>query len=199
MPLWPLAQHLCPSRTLAEEVSSIISMIFELILQRWHPVDMVAAVGETTAAGPVLPRLLDHMLESEEGRRILKERPRINTNSIDMAALARLPENTFGRTYVTWLERCGVTPDTRGPVRPPHIHPHNLATAFSDHADHARCTTSMIPSSPTSCSDTARATPFTMRCAACPSRLSTSSRSSRSRLRTLACRPRHRQPPPPFA
>ncbi|KAI0248900.1 coenzyme Q biosynthesis protein Coq4-domain-containing protein [Lactifluus subvellereus] len=77
--------------------------------------DMVAALGETTA-GPVLPRLLDHMLESEEGRRILKERPRINTSTVDMAALARLPENTFGHTYVTWLERCGVTPDTREPV-----------------------------------------------------------------------------------
>ncbi|KAI0306210.1 coenzyme Q biosynthesis protein Coq4-domain-containing protein [Multifurca ochricompacta] len=76
--------------------------------------DMVAALGETTA-GPVLPRLLDHMLESEEGCRILKERPRINTNTIDMAALARLPEGTFGHTYVTWLERCGVTPDTRDP------------------------------------------------------------------------------------
>jgi ubiquinone biosynthesis protein COQ4 len=79
-------------------------------------IDMVAALGETTA-GPVLPRLLDHMLESAEGRRILKERPRINTSTIDMAALARLPENTFGHTYVTWLERCGVTPDTRDPVR----------------------------------------------------------------------------------
>ncbi|KAH9957089.1 ubiquinone biosynthesis protein Coq4 [Russula dissimulans] len=76
---------------------------------------MVAALGETTA-GPVLPRLLDHMLESEEGRRILKDRPRINTSTVDMAALARLPENTFGHTYVTWLERCGVTPDTRESV-----------------------------------------------------------------------------------
>lgn len=77
---------------------------------------MVAALGETTA-GPVLPRLLDHMLESAEGRRILKVRPRINTSTVDLAALARLPENTFGHTYVTWLERCGVTPDTREPVR----------------------------------------------------------------------------------
>ncbi|KAH9970570.1 ubiquinone biosynthesis protein Coq4 [Lactifluus volemus] len=76
---------------------------------------MVAALGETTA-GPVLPRLLDHMLESEEGRRILKERPRINTSTVDMATLARLPENTFGHAYVTWLDRCGVTPDTREPV-----------------------------------------------------------------------------------
>ena len=81
-----------------------------------HFLDMVAALGETTA-GPVLPRLLDHMLESAEGRRILKERPRINTSTVNMAALARLPENTFGHTYATWLERCGVTPDTREPVR----------------------------------------------------------------------------------
>jgi ubiquinone biosynthesis protein COQ4 len=76
---------------------------------------MVAALGETTA-GPALPRLRDHMLASEEGRRILKERPRVNSSTVDMAALARLPEGTFGKAYVTWLERCGVTPDTRTPV-----------------------------------------------------------------------------------
>ncbi|KIJ51538.1 hypothetical protein M422DRAFT_224237 [Sphaerobolus stellatus SS14] len=78
--------------------------------------DMVAAVGETTA-GPALPRLRDTMLKSAEGRRILKQRPRVNSDTVDMDALAKLPEGTFGRTYVTWLERCGVTPDTREPVR----------------------------------------------------------------------------------
>ncbi|THU89667.1 coenzyme Q biosynthesis Coq4 [Dendrothele bispora CBS 962.96] len=77
--------------------------------------DMVAALGETTA-GPVLPRLRDIMLESPEGRRILKQRPRINTSTVDMQALARLPEGTFGRMYITWLERTGVTPDSRDPV-----------------------------------------------------------------------------------
>lgn len=76
---------------------------------------MVAALGETTA-GPALPRLRDIMLESAEGRRILKERPRVTSSTIDMNALAKLPEGTFGHTYVTWLERCGVTPDTREPV-----------------------------------------------------------------------------------
>ena len=83
---------------------------------------MVAALGETTA-GPVLPHLLDNMLASEEGRRILRERPRINTNTIDMTTLAGLPQNTFGHTYVAWLERCGVTPDTREPVRYIHTAP----------------------------------------------------------------------------
>ncbi|KZP04325.1 Coq4-domain-containing protein [Athelia psychrophila] len=77
--------------------------------------DMVAALGETTA-GPSLPRMRDVMLESAEGRKILKERPRINTQTVDMDKLAQYPEGTFGRAYVTWLERCGVTPDTREPV-----------------------------------------------------------------------------------
>jgi ubiquinone biosynthesis protein COQ4 len=77
---------------------------------------MIAALGETTA-GPALPRLRDIMLESPEGRRILKQRPRVNSATVDMEALAKLPAGTFGRSYVTWLERCGVTPDTRDPVR----------------------------------------------------------------------------------
>ena len=76
---------------------------------------MIAALGETTA-GPSLPRLRDLMLESAEGRRILKDRPRVNSNTINMDRLAQYSEGTFGRAYVTWLERCGVTPDTREPV-----------------------------------------------------------------------------------
>ncbi|KAF9533963.1 ubiquinone biosynthesis protein COQ4, mitochondrial [Crepidotus variabilis] len=77
--------------------------------------DMIAALGETTA-GPSLSRLRDLMLESPEGRMILRERPRVNSETINMDELASYPEGSFGRAYVTWLERCGVTPDTREPV-----------------------------------------------------------------------------------
>ncbi|KAF8606396.1 putative COQ4 protein, responsible for restoring ubiquinone biosynthesis [Ceratobasidium sp. AG-I] len=77
--------------------------------------DMVAALGETTA-GPFLPRLRDEMIASPEGRAILKHRPRVNTDTVDMLALSRMPEGSWGHTYVTWLDRCGVTPDTREPV-----------------------------------------------------------------------------------
>ncbi|KAJ4477497.1 coenzyme Q biosynthesis protein Coq4-domain-containing protein [Lentinula aciculospora] len=77
--------------------------------------DLIAALGETTA-GPALPRLRDIMLASPEGRQILKDRPRISTKTVDMNALAQLPESTLGRTYKTWLERTGVTPDSREPV-----------------------------------------------------------------------------------
>ncbi|KAK7466109.1 Ubiquinone biosynthesis protein [Stygiomarasmius scandens] len=77
---------------------------------------MISALGETTA-GPALPRLRDIMLQSSEGRRILRDRPRINSRTLDMQSLANLPEGTFGRTYTSWLERTGVTPDPREPVR----------------------------------------------------------------------------------
>jgi ubiquinone biosynthesis protein Coq4 len=90
--------------------------------------DMVAAVGDLTS-GPILPTLRDHMLASPEGRRILKERPRINTNTVEMQKLASLPEGTFGRTYVTWLQRCNVTPDTREPVSN-YYHSSPLITPF---------------------------------------------------------------------
>jgi len=77
--------------------------------------DMIAALGETTA-GPALPRLRDAMLKSPEGRRILKDRPTVNSETVDMDKLRALPDGTFGRAYITWLEKCGVTPDTREPV-----------------------------------------------------------------------------------
>jgi ubiquinone biosynthesis protein COQ4 len=77
--------------------------------------DMVAACGETTA-GSTLVKLRDIMLQSLEGRRILKEMPRINSQTLDLEKLRSLPENTFGRAYVGWLDACKVTPDSREPV-----------------------------------------------------------------------------------
>lgn len=59
------------------------------------------------------------MLASPEGRRILKDRPRVNSTTVDMDKLAQLRDGTLGKAYVTWLERCGVTPDTREPVSLP--------------------------------------------------------------------------------
>ncbi|KAH7925819.1 coenzyme Q biosynthesis Coq4, partial [Leucogyrophana mollusca] len=77
--------------------------------------DMVAALGETTA-GSTLTRLRDIMLDSPEGRRILKERPRINSKTLNMDKLRELPDGTFGRAYIGWLDGCRVTPDSREPV-----------------------------------------------------------------------------------
>ncbi|KAH0833186.1 ubiquinone biosynthesis protein COQ4, mitochondrial [Lanmaoa asiatica] len=78
--------------------------------------DMVAALGETTA-GCTLPGLRDTVLSSSEGRRILKDRPRITSKTLDLQKLKALPDGTFGREYTRWLEACNVSPDSRAPVR----------------------------------------------------------------------------------
>ncbi|KAG9315172.1 ubiquinone biosynthesis protein Coq4 [Chiua virens] len=77
--------------------------------------DMVAALGETTA-GSALTKLRDTMLDSPEGRKILKDRPRVNSETLDLQRLKALPAGTFGREYTRWLEACKVTPDSREPV-----------------------------------------------------------------------------------
>ncbi|KAI8097557.1 ubiquinone biosynthesis protein Coq4 [Halteromyces radiatus] len=78
--------------------------------------DMVATLGETT--GKVfLKRMRDGMLSTTTGRQILRERPSINTNTLDFTLLRQECEpGTFGHAYISWLDEQGVTPDTRLPV-----------------------------------------------------------------------------------
>lgn len=57
------------------------------------------------------------MLSDPTGRRILRDRPRITSKTMSVDMLRSLPENTVGRTYVGWLDREGVSPDTRDSVK----------------------------------------------------------------------------------
>lgn len=57
------------------------------------------------------------MLSSPTGRRILRDRPRITSKSLDMEKLRKLPDGTVGREYAAWLDKEGVSPDTRSQVR----------------------------------------------------------------------------------
>lgn len=79
--------------------------------------DMIAALGEATASPYFIQRLRRAMLSSPTGRRILRDRPRITSATLDLARLRALPRNTVGATYVSWLDREGVSPDTRDAVR----------------------------------------------------------------------------------
>src|SRR6195952_1602293 len=78
---------------------------------------MVAALGEATATPYFIYRLRDAMLASPTGRRILRDRPRISSQTLSMTYLRALPENTVGRAYADWLDREGVSPDTRDNVK----------------------------------------------------------------------------------
>lgn len=78
---------------------------------------MISAFGETTATPYFIYRLRDAMLTSATGRRILRDRPRMTSTSLDLARLRALPPNTVGASYAAWLDREGVSPDTRPAVR----------------------------------------------------------------------------------
>lgn len=79
--------------------------------------DLIAALGETTATPYFIYRLRDAMLSSPTGRRILRDRPRITSQTMSVSYLRTLPEDSVGRTYVGWLDREGVSPDTRDSVK----------------------------------------------------------------------------------
>lgn len=79
--------------------------------------DLIAALGETTATPYFIYRLRDAMLSNPGGRRILRDRPRITSQAMSVTELRALPENSVGRVYVGWLDREGVSPDTRDSVK----------------------------------------------------------------------------------
>ena len=66
--------------------------------------DMVAVCGETTACR-ALENMRKKMLADKTGRKILKEKPRLSTSTVDMKILKSLPHNTFGRQYVNMLSK----------------------------------------------------------------------------------------------
>lgn len=85
----------------------------------FHPErnENIVALGESTAIRPILRNLQKQMLSDPVGRQILRERPRMTSTSLDLDYLRSLPANSIGNTYINWLDREGVSPDTRVAVR----------------------------------------------------------------------------------
>jgi ubiquinone biosynthesis protein COQ4 len=79
--------------------------------------DLIAALGEATATPYFIYRLRDVMLSNPIGRRILRDRPRITSKTMSMGYLRTLPEHSVGWSYASWLDREGVSPDTRDQVK----------------------------------------------------------------------------------
>ncbi|KAL4939047.1 hypothetical protein BDV06DRAFT_214594 [Aspergillus oleicola] len=79
--------------------------------------DLIATLGEVTATPYFIYRLRDAMLSDPTGRQILRDRPRMTSETLPLPYLRSLPENSVGRTYAAWLDREGVSPDTRDNVQ----------------------------------------------------------------------------------
>ncbi|CAO1623039.1 unnamed protein product [Sympodiomycopsis kandeliae] len=78
--------------------------------------DMIALLSETSGER-FLPKILDDVMKSHEGRKMIIEKPRLTTKSIDMTYLRGLDDDTFGKRYTEWLDWCRVGPDTRAQVQ----------------------------------------------------------------------------------
>ncbi|KAJ5639724.1 Coenzyme Q biosynthesis Coq4 [Penicillium longicatenatum] len=103
-----------PLTTIERGALAVGSAIGSLINPR--RADLIAALGEATATPYFIYRLRNAMLSDPTGRRILRDRPRITSDTLQLSYLRTLPENSVGRTYATWLDREGVSPDTRDQV-----------------------------------------------------------------------------------
>ncbi|KAF1365685.1 ubiquinone biosynthesis protein coq4, mitochondrial [Lizonia empirigonia] len=79
--------------------------------------ELIADFGEATAQPYFIYKLRDRMLMNATGRRILRDRPRLTSKSLDIPHLRSLPSNSVGYNYAAWLDAEGVTPDTRAQVR----------------------------------------------------------------------------------
>jgi len=70
--------------------------------------DLVATLGETTGT-TALVRMRDKMRMNSEGLQILKDRPRITEQTMDMGYLSDLPSNTFGHHYYQFMNGNGLS------------------------------------------------------------------------------------------
>ncbi|KAK5001462.1 Ubiquinone biosynthesis protein, partial [Cryomyces antarcticus] len=104
-----------PLTTVERGALAVGSAVMSLINPRRG--DLIAALGEATATPYFIYRLRNAMLSSPTGRRILRDRPRITSQTMSMTYLRTLPENSVGRSYAAWLDREGVSPDTRDQVK----------------------------------------------------------------------------------
>lgn len=97
----------------------LLLMIGSSVGSYFHPErnEFIVGLGESTALPFVLKKIQRTMLSDPIGRQILKEKPRITSTSLNLDYLRALPSNTIGNTYIQWLDREGVSPDTRVQVK----------------------------------------------------------------------------------
>ena len=74
--------------------------------------DMVNALNETTGLRAA-KMLHSKMMNDATGRQILEQKPRLTSESLSLTELAKMEDNTLGKSYWSWLNKNGVTPDTR--------------------------------------------------------------------------------------
>lgn len=89
---------------------------FSCLRTNFNSVDLVGSLAEVTA-GPFIKYLRDAMLADETGRRILYNRPRINSKTLPVGYLRGFLENTFRRYWADYLDQYRITLDIRDNIK----------------------------------------------------------------------------------
>ena len=63
------------------------------------------------ANAQTFPQFLTRIVSSEEGERLLRDRPALDSTSVDWDALRKLPADTLGGAYARYLDENGLDPD----------------------------------------------------------------------------------------
>lgn len=83
---------------------------FSRVLRDPNDTLAVLEFGVHVNAGTAKKRL-DRFLGDPSGRRLFEERRSIDSRSVDLDALARLPDGTLGREYARFMRANGLSPD----------------------------------------------------------------------------------------
>ena len=101
-----------PQRLLMTSATALLGLL------NTHRGDMVAALSELTVPTSLLQSLHVHLAATDEGRAILRERPRVTPATV--AHLAQLPHDSLGGAYHRFLTFHRYSPASR---HPPHFLP----------------------------------------------------------------------------
>jgi ubiquinone biosynthesis protein COQ4 len=78
--------------------------------------DLVAGFGDVTA-GLVISSLRKRMENSPSGKKLLKEKPLITEQSLNLPKLRGLPQTTFGKTYCDYMDQHHFSANERSVVK----------------------------------------------------------------------------------
>lgn len=85
----------------------------------------IQEVGEIVGRESIMSAA-EQLRDSEDGRRLLADKPELNSSQVDFAALARLPGGTVGRHYSDHLQRHGLDPDALSVPAPTDDEPEHV-------------------------------------------------------------------------
>jgi ubiquinone biosynthesis protein COQ4 len=117
-------QNIASSNTSSRAAAPAMDLASLSAVQRWSGalVELVKAIADLedtqqvikflnlSNSGPSIRKRVEQFFSDPAGRKLYEARRAIDSRTVDLDALAALPEGTLGRAYATFLRSRGLTP-----------------------------------------------------------------------------------------